>query len=222
MIDQAYLNLTLESIDHIRTSFRSKKHTLHFYIIGIDDFEVPDDITYIKSTYTDLPILHQRVYIPKMLGVDRVIFIDSDTITMKCISKLWDIDLDGNVLGACQHCECDTFGRLLHNWRTLQFAPFVNVDKNAPYFNCGILLIDCKQWIQQQLDIKCLDMINLYKHTKYRGYDEPGFNLVLLDKWKMLNKKWNYLPRPDEKYTRCYILHYYGEYPTGTPRHNMF
>lgn len=222
MINHAYLNLTLESIQHIKKSFKSKNHTLKFYIIGIDDFDTPEGIEFIKSPYGNMPILHQRVYIPELLNVDRVIFIDSDTITLRCISKLWETDLQNNVIGACQHCECDTFGRLLHNWRTMQFSPYTDVDKKLPYFNCGVMLMDCKKWREQQLDIKCLQAIDLYKHTRYKGYDEPGFNLVLLDKWKMLNKKWNYLPSPDESYTRCYILHYYGEYPAGTPRHNMF
>ena len=222
LINKLYLDLTLKSIGYIKDRFKSKKHKLQFYIVGLDEFETPDDIIYIKSPYSDMPILWQRVYIPELIGQDKLIFIDSDTIAFTCISKLWDIPLDDKPIAVAQHCECKTFGQLLNNWRALKFDPFTTVDPDKPYFNCGVMMFDCNKWVNENYDTKCLDMIKTYKHTRYRGYDEPGFNYVLLDKWKPLDIKWNYLPQPHSGYTRCKILHYYGEYPQGTPRHNMF
>ena len=221
MINELYLPLTLTSIEHMRRSFRSKKHRLNIHIIGIEQFDVPDDINFILSPHQSMPILWQRVYIPEMIGTDQVIFIDSDTITTTCISKLWETNLDGNVIGAVQHLQCETFKELVSNWRSLDKKPF-NDHPEKKYFNCGVLLIDNKKWIHGNYAEKCLDAIELYKNTKYRGYDEPGFNLMLIDKWKELDKRWNYIPLPGRPRTIPYILHYYGEYPAGTPRHSMF
>ena len=222
MVNKLYLDLTLKSIGYIRSRFKSKDHELQFYIIGLDDFEVPDYVKYIKTPYPQMPMLWQRVYIPEILQVEKVIFIDSDTITMTCISKLWEESMDGHPMAAAQHCACGTFGQLLNNWRRMNFPPFSDVPPDKPYFNCGVMVFDCEQWIRDKYDVQCLDMIKTYKHTRYKGYDEPGFNYVLIDKWKQLDKRWNYLPVTGTKFTRCKILHYYGEYPTGTPRHNMF
>lgn len=221
MINEKYMPLTMKSIENLKRCFRSKKHQLKIYIIGIDDFDVPDDVTFIKSDYTDLPILWQRVYMPEMLGVDKFIFIDSDTIAMTCVSKLWDIDIGDNILAAAQHLQCQTFGQLIKNWPSMDRSPF-NKDPELPYFNCGVMMIDCKRWIDGDYANKCLDAIKLYTDTPHWGYDEPGYNHVLKHKWYQLSTKWNYLPLSDKNRKIPYILHYYGEYPTGTPRHNMF
>lgn len=221
MINEAYLSLTMKSIENLKKFFRSSKHELRIYIIGIDEFAVPDDITFVKSEYTDMPILWQRVYIPQMLGVDRFIFIDSDTIAMTCISKLWDIDIGDNVLAAAQHLQCGTFGELVRNWPSMNNEPFNN-EPDLPYFNCGVMMIDGNKWIEGNYADKCLDAIKLYRNTPHWGYDEPGFNYILKNKWYHLNTKWNYLPLRGRSRTVPYILHYYGEYPAGTPRHNMF
>lgn len=221
IINALYRSLTLESISHVRSSFRSPNHNLKIHIIGLDKFDVPEDVNYIASPYPDMPILWQRVYIPEIIGSDRVIFMDSDTITTRCLSKLWSVDLQDNVIGAVQHLQCETFGQLLANWSPMRFAPFNTFD-DSPYFNCGVMLFDCDKWNTGGYAQKCLDAIKLYNHTKYRGFDEPGFNLVLHEKWKQLDRRWNYLPIPGRTNKRPYILHYYGEYPTGTPRHNMF
>jgi lipopolysaccharide biosynthesis glycosyltransferase len=221
MINEAYLPLTLESIGHVKRSFRSKEHELNIHIVGIEEFTVPDDITFTLTSYRTLPILWQRVYIPEMIGVDRVIFMDSDTITTTCISKLWDIDLGENVIGAVQHLQCTTFGELVNNWKAMDREPF-NKHEEKEYFNCGVMLIDCQRWIEGNYPEKCLEAIKMYNNTQYKGYDEPGFNLVLIDKWQKLDKRWNYIPLPQKDRIIPYILHYYGEYPAGTPRHNMF
>lgn len=221
MINELYLPLTLTSIEHMQRSFKSKKHKLNIHIIGIEQFDVPHDIKFTLSPYKSMPILWQRVYIPEILNVPKVIFIDSDTITTRCISKLWDIDLEDNVLGAVQHLQCQTFNDLTTNWRSLDREPF-NLTPEKEYFNCGVMMIDNQKWIEGDYAKKCLDAIKLYDHTVYRGYDEPGFNLVLIDKWKQLDKRWNYIPLPGNPRVIPYILHYYGEYPAGTPRHSMF
>ena len=134
MINEKYMPLTMKSIENLKRCFRSKKHQLKIYIIGIDDFDVPDDVTFIKSDYTDLPILWQRVYMPEMLGVDKFIFIDSDTIAMTCVSKLWDIDIGDNILAAAQHLQCQTF-------ETIYISTFLIDFHNRPCTNLRSICI---------------------------------------------------------------------------------
>ena len=222
MIDEKYLDLTKRSIDHIKRRFKSNDHKLQFYIVGIEEFDVDIPQTkFITSPHKDMPILWARVHLPEIIGTSKMIFIDSDTIALTCISKLWDTSLEGNIIAAAQHCACGTFGDLVLNWRTLDFSPF-NKHLSMKYFNCGVMVFDCEQWLSKGLAEKCLDAIHLYRHTKYRGYDEPGFNFVLRHDWKQLDQRWNYLPLPGRPMKACHILHYYGEYPTGTPRHDKF
>ena len=222
LINNLYLDLTYKAIDHIKKRFKSKDHRLRFLLVGTEELKNKrDDCEYYVSEHTDLPILHQRVWLPHLLGVDKFIFIDSDTITLTCISRLWDIDMKGKTVAASQHCACGWWDILTINWSEMNFSPFRDYPENK-YFNCGVMIYDCKKWIDNNIAEQCIDAFKLYAHTRYRGYDEPGYNLVLKDDWFELNKKWNYLPIPKAPIQSCHILHYYGEYPAGTPRHNMF
>lgn len=224
MINELYLDLTYKSMDYIRKQFRrSEEYNLRFWIIGIEQFDVEgDDVTFVMTSHPELPILHQRVYIPEILGVDKVIFIDSDTITLTCISKLWNIDLEGHPMGAVQHCQARTFGLVKMYWEDMDISPFKDIPDDTKYFNCGVMVFDCKKWIEQKMPEQILENFKFYAHTVHHKYDEPGFNVTLHDKWKEFDIKWNFLPLKADRPAVCHILHYYGEYPAGTPRHKMF
>lgn len=220
LINDKFLDLTLNSIKYIKLFFKSKNHKLKFHIIGINDFTVPAGINYIKSNYTYLPILHQRAYIPHMLGVDRVIFIDSDTVTTTCISKLWDVDLNGNIIGAVQHYISETIGSMIDYW-SFDFPPYIHY-RDKPYFNCGVIVMDCKKWIDNNIAERCLQEFKVYENTIRCGWDEPGFNIVLMNNWKRLDSRWNDYPDKGAKYKKTYITHYYGQVYKGKNDHNMF
>ena len=213
LIDHKFLDLTLKSIQYIETFFKSSKHELKFYIIGIDEFDVPDNITYIKSSYLSLPLLHQRVYIPKMLGVSRVIFLDSDTITTTCISKLWETDLKDNIIGAVTSSHVPTVRASVAAWK-FNFPPFTDQDiLELPYFDAGMMLIDCNKWIDSKIPEKTLKIFKTYAHTKYSGHDEPGFSTTLRDKWLKLDERWNYIPNSSKnrnRWKRSYIMQWAG------------
>ena len=218
LINKKFLDLTMTSIKYIRTFFKSKEHALKFYIIGIDEFEVPDDIIFVKSTYPELPLCWQRMYISEMLNVDKVIFLDSDTVASTCISKLWDVDLEGNTIGAVQH----QLNPVMSDWidgYELHFSPFTDIP-DAPFFNCGVMVIDCKKWIENTITDKCLEVFKTYEHTPHIKKDEPAFNVALLDDWLQLDHRWNYLPK--DKYKKPYIIHYYGKYFGEKPNHHEF
>ena len=224
LIDREFLSLTLKSIESIKTFFKSREHKLCFYIIGIDEFEVPVGINYIKSSCTYLPLLHQRVYIPEMLGVDKVIFLDSDTLAMTCISKLWDIDLGDNIIGAVQSSNVLTIRDSAKAWQ-FDFPPFDNeTNLDALYFDAGMMVIDCKRWIDNKVPEQTLEIFKTYKHTKYSGHDEPGFCTVLRDKWLQLDERWNYIPNSvvnRDKWRLSYIMQWAGD-GCDKPLHDHF
>ena len=218
LINGKSLQLTLDSMNYIKRFFRAANYNLKFYIIGIDEFNVPEDVTFIKSTHIELPLLWQRMYISEMLNIDKVIFLDSDTVTSTCISKLYNIDLEGNTIGAVQH----QISPIMNDWiagYNLRFAPFTDIP-SAPFFNCGVMVIDCKKWLERNITDKCLEVFKTYEHTRHIKRDEPAFNVALFNDWLQLDERWNYLPRGS--YKKAFITHYYGQYFGSKPRHNMF
>jgi lipopolysaccharide biosynthesis glycosyltransferase len=218
LINEKFLPLTLTSIDYINRFFKSKEHKLQFYIIGMDEFDVPENIIYVPSSYKQLPMDWQRAHIPDMIQVDKVLYLDSDTVTTTCVSKLWGTELDDNIIGAVQHYIGPTIGHMAKAFG-LSTRSFTR-NYNKPFFNSGVMLIDCLKWRANNITAKCFDILKEYADTKWSRRNEPAFSVALVDKWKMLDERWNYLPRGS--YKKAFITHYYGQYFGQKPMHNMF
>ena len=215
-----YIKLTLESIEFIKKFFRSKKHILSFYIISEESINLPDDIINIISPYKNIPLLWQRMYIPELLNVDKVIFLDSDTVTKTCISKLWNIDIGNKLLGLSPHYCTFSIQEMLDHYNLNNFSLYNEKKNLKQYYNCGVAIINCKLWRSIKAEKICLKYYNQIKSTPHWMNDEPTYNVCFSDLIFEIDDKWNHFPRGD--YKRVYITHYYGTYNKDKPYHNEF
>lgn len=96
----------------------------------------------------DQPLNYARIYLADLLPttVNRIIYLDSDLIVVDDIAKLWNIDLNGRVLGAPEYCHAN-FTHYFTN--KFWFHPtFSNTFENRTpcYFNTGVMVIDLQKW----------------------------------------------------------------------------
>lgn len=122
---------------------------------------------------------YYRILLPEFFDdhVKKVIYLDCDVIVNSDIKKLYDIDLENNVIGAVAE-------RL--NSRMVSFGYPDN-----PYFNSGVLVIDLKKWISENITQKTLDFI-FQNPDKLIYWDQDALNVCLIDKWLPLDYHWNY------------------------------
>ena len=210
-----YIDLTLKSMTYIKKTFKNSKYKLKFFVISEEKIKLPSFIKNIISPYKGIPILWQRMYIPELLNVKKCIFLDSDTITLSCISKLWETNLNGNIVGVVESHFLKLTDKIpFYKFYKLDYKPYNEV-KN--FFNCGVQVIDCKKWLIDNISEKMLtlylELLNV-NHYSYK-MDEPVFSTVLQDKIQKLDKKWNFLPVDNS--IRPAIIHYYGRYSNNKP-----
>ncbi len=67
--------------------------------------------------------------------VERVLYLDCDTVILRSLKKLWNLSLDGAVMAAAQE---PTIYR--------QVREYLDLDADDAYYNAGVLLIDLKKW----------------------------------------------------------------------------
>lgn len=151
-----------------------------------------DDVTeYLKKLTKDLPIrdyysktTYYRLFIADMFPqLEKVIYIDSDTIVKKDISALYDIDLKDNYVGAVSErvmAEEDVFGTYVEQC--------VGIDRYA-YFNAGVLLINCAAFRDNGILSRFGDLLSDYDFVVTQ--DEDYLNLLCKDRVLLLNGKWN-------------------------------
>lgn len=157
-----------------------------------------DHSTYPKNIYARLVIEN---FLPA--SVKRAIYLDSDMILNTDISGLWEIDLEDKVIGAVQEPNVKTMD-WPGNSGVKNYAA-LNIPAKAKYFNSGLMLIDMEKWRKENVGQRVVECVE--KNKKYAIQpDQYGLNVVLWDKWKELDPKWNHYANVAEE--RPHNIHF--------------
>ncbi|XP_038882889.1 probable galacturonosyltransferase 4 [Benincasa hispida] len=160
---------------------------------------------------------HLRFYLPQLFPkLKKVLFLDDDIVVQKDLTRLWLIDLKGNVNGAVETC-----GENFHRFdRYLNFSnPLIskNFDPHACGWAFGMNIFDLDEWRRQNIT-------EVYHSWQKLNYDRQLWKLGtlppgLITFWKrtyQLDKSWHvlglgYNPNVAQKeIERAAVIHYNG------------
>ena len=137
-----------------------------------EDFLVSDHIT--TTAYF-------RISMPKILAKKnyrKILYIDSDTLILDDIQKLYQQDLAGKTIGAIiDPGQTEALERL-------------GVESDDYYFNSGVMVIDVERWNQQQITEKTIDYLK-NNGDKIIYHDQDALNAVLYEQWHPFHPRWN-------------------------------
>ena len=187
----------------------------------------------------DLPVAtwvsiaaNARLLLPSILpqGMQRILYIDSDMIVLGDVSELFGKTFDGEYVFAVQDGKYPDVG----SCRSSDVLTTRGLDPAAPYFNSGLLLIDIPNWVEGDVSARVMGVLNSIGE-KFTHRDQDALNIVMYNKWGLLDPRWNVLPhlfktdRSDEQQIakEAKIIHYTGlEKPTSLfnthPRRSLF
>lgn len=122
-----------------------------------------------------------RIHIPELLSqdVEKVIYMDPDTIIKEDIYDLWNIDISDYYLGAVEWAFGDNRMSIL------------SIPEQYGYFNAGVLLINLEKWRKENVAQRVWDFLN-NNPDKIRHMDQDALNAILYDGRLTLDPKWNY------------------------------
>jgi len=156
-----------------------------------------------------------RLLIPYIFKeASRVLYLDADTLVLEDLWSLWTLDLEENTVGAVpDYLPCMKEG--VANWQELKLDP------QAPYFNSGVLLIDLLRWKEGNISPLVLSLCRKYPEylvaqSKWPQHDQYGLNIALYQKWKPLDRSWNY--GTDLPFSKAGVLHFIGNGKIGNPK----
>lgn len=139
--------------------------------------------TYIEFEYDTggwNPIVLARLVLDKLLPneIEKVLYLDGDTINLAPLNELWNTNLKKNVLGGC--IEATVNRKQKENIGML----------HLPYINAGVLLINLKLWRENKIGQKIL---NYYKDNKGNLFanDQDAINGTLKKDIYYLNPRYN-------------------------------
>lgn len=127
-----------------------------------------------------------RILIPEIFGkYDRVIYLDSDIIVRSDIADLYGIELNGNILGAVE----GKYKRQDTVWMHQHLEKTLGIEKDR-FFNSGVLLIDTKVFIEEQIKERAFDILT--KRDDLTFMDQDALNIVCENRIKYIDEYWNY------------------------------
>jgi lipopolysaccharide biosynthesis glycosyltransferase len=154
-------------------------------------------------------VVYARLLIDRLLPpeVERIIYLDCDTMVRDRIEDLYDIDMQGYPIAAVR----DVMGAFIVGGRDIRSNRDL-FDTADPYFNSGMLLIDVPKYraidVGARLEAAITDgvMARIY-------YDQDLLNLIFKNNWLVLPPRWNTI---DAHYSHeagdPAILHYTGPF----------
>ncbi len=206
-------NLSKEDMREIKKNLDLKRFFIH-------DTKIP------KSEINNFPVyekrypaeIYFRIFATKYLPeeIDRVLYLDADTIVINDLKQLYTTNFENNYFIATTHIK-----KMLHKFNELR----LDIKKDEPYINTGVLLINLKELRKTNVEQKVLKYVNENKKKLILPDQDIicsiyGNKIKLIDdlKYNLGDKnlrKYN-LENPNNKLSlkwvrrNTVIIHYYG------------
>jgi lipopolysaccharide biosynthesis glycosyltransferase len=116
----------------------------------------------------------------------KVIYLDADTVVLRDLSELWQMDMKGKSMLAAQEGQCTVSSHAgIPEYGALGIPP------DAPLFNAGVFVADLDKWRRSDISRKVLNYLKRnFDHVTY--WDQDGLNAILWQDVIIIPKLWNY------------------------------
>src|SRR5690625_732689 len=122
---------------------------------------------------------YAKVFLPKLIESDKVIYLDIDLILNDDIYKLYKEFEDDVILKAVWNP--------FYNYDN----KYIGIDENDRTFNSGVMLLNLEMMREENAVNKLIAFLD-ENHDKTRLHDQAAFNAIFKGNWGELDYKWNY------------------------------
>lgn len=137
---------------------------------------------YVKDKVNQLSLTtYYRLFLASILpDIDKILYLDCDSLIVDDISDLWNIDLENYL--------CAGVLDLMPN----VYKENIGLSKDDVYINAGVLLINLKSWRKENIEEKFINFIKI-NSNKPMHHDQGVINAILKDRIKVIPPKFNWL-----------------------------
>jgi len=122
-----------------------------------------------------------RLLAPEMLTVDRFTYLDVDIVCGLDVADFLSLDLGSHPAGFL--AETTIQAGADHSLKARLPA-----GTDGPYFNAGVMVVDCPRWREQQVTERCFEFLQT---GPAKLWDQTALNYVLRDNWQPLERRFN-------------------------------
>ena len=146
-----------------------EKYGKKICIIELSNVKDYIDFDFDTSSWNDIVLA--RLFFDRLLpnDVDKIIYLDGDTMVRGSLHDLWSIDLSNYVIGAAVEPTANS-----------ERKKAISLELTKPYYNAGVLLINMEKWKEMNAG---KIVLNFYKEHQGRLFanDQCAINGALKD-----------------------------------------
>ncbi len=159
----------------------AKNFSVYICIIegNVENFYTSDHLS--KAAYL-------RLKIPELLpkSVSRALYLDADLLVKCDIAELFNFDIQNKPLAAVPD-----LGIMASKRSMREKSKTLGIDKTAPYFNSGVIIMDLEKWRANDYTNKLLELV---KTHNFRHHDQDALNMLFYNNWYALPFEYNLIP----------------------------
>lgn len=122
---------------------------------------------------------YARLFLPQILyDVEKVLYLDSDTLTVGNIRDLWETDIEDFYLAGVKDVVCQT-----HRHE-------IGISDDEIYINAGVILINLKRWREDDISRQIIYYIQQYSDENSFP-DQDAINVVCRGEILVLSPRYN-------------------------------
>ena len=173
------------------------------YNRSITFYETKKLVEYMKEigipSYRNSYATNMKMFLPHFLedDVDRLLYIDSDTIIKASIKSLYRMDMDGKSIAM----GLDVMGG--------KHKLYIGHDRGDNYYNAGIILFDVMRWKSEDCTQKIVNHVKQVR-AHYMSPDQDLLNVVFKDNIAVFDLRNNLQPL-HMAYTTAQIQRYFPQ-----------
>ena len=170
--------------DESRQRFSEEAERFGREVVFVDSSQLAKEVTdlgipdYRGSSSANFRLFFD-LFIPK--DVQRLLYLDSDTLVVGSLSPLLTLDMGGKTVGA------------VRDSLTPKYKTLIGMREDEDYFNTGVLLIEVKAWRSANIPERIAAHVREMR-SSYVNPDQDLLNLVLRDDKYILPPKYNFQP----------------------------
>lgn len=150
---------------------------------SIDFLAMADDRVAGLATFDQITKeMWYRIYLPELLPeVERVLYLDGDTLALDSLRPLWETELGSHLVGAVTN--------VLMPWPEAQGRPAeLGLPGPEAYFNSGVLLLNLSQ---MRADAITDELLDFARSNDLVYPDQDALNAVMASRRLVLHPRWN-------------------------------
>lgn len=122
-----------------------------------------------------------RVFLPELLpGVDKVLYVDVDTLAVDAVQPLWETPLGDHLVAGVSN--------VWEPWNS-GYPAALGLPEPGEYFNSGVLVMDLAGMRAEQLGPRLVEFAT--GRTDLAWGDQDALNVLLAGRWLRLHPRWN-------------------------------